>query len=212
MKRQGSTELPRFAVGALAIAGASAANAATVQITFNGSYISSTGGNHLVTDFGNDGTADVGGRVITGLPVEGVAVLGPVRRPWGTYPEYIGRAWFSNLELKNRATVGVVEDVMLVGDVSARGMVAIVFNDDNIRGGTATNGYLDLTASVTGSDYRVTVQRLIFDDATGGTIAGLNVSNAAFPEFTVVPEPSSLGLLALGAGGLLARRRRAMAA
>jgi hypothetical protein len=45
---------------------------------------------------------------------------------------------------------------------------------------------------------------------------------AAFPTYTpsagspstppAVPEPSSLGLLALGAGGLLARRRRAMAA
>ena len=31
MKRQGATELPRFAVGALAIAGASVANGATVQ-------------------------------------------------------------------------------------------------------------------------------------------------------------------------------------
>jgi hypothetical protein len=59
MKRQGSNELPRFAVGALAIAGASAANGATVQITFNGSYISSTGGNHLDTDIGNDGTHDI---------------------------------------------------------------------------------------------------------------------------------------------------------
>jgi putative photosynthetic complex assembly protein 2 len=65
MKRQGSTELPRFAVGALAIAGASAANAATVQITFNGSYISTSGGNQLVTDFGGDGVADLMG-FITG--------------------------------------------------------------------------------------------------------------------------------------------------
>ncbi|MCX8497001.1 MAG: hypothetical protein ORN51_12540 [Akkermansiaceae bacterium] len=59
IKRQESTELPRFAVGALAIAGASTANAATVQITFKGSFISSTGGYHIVTDFGGDGVADV---------------------------------------------------------------------------------------------------------------------------------------------------------
>jgi hypothetical protein len=62
MKRQGSTELPRFAVGALAIAGASAANAATVQITFNGSFISSSTSNNLDTDIGNDGVIDLIGK------------------------------------------------------------------------------------------------------------------------------------------------------
>jgi DUF917 family protein len=61
MKRQGSTELPRFAVGALAIAGASAANAATVQISFNNSFISSTMGNQLDADFGGDLVNDVVG-------------------------------------------------------------------------------------------------------------------------------------------------------
>ena len=65
MKRQESTELPRFAVGALAIAGASAANGAqVVQITFTGSYISRPGGNHIVSDYGGDGVADVWGVVV----------------------------------------------------------------------------------------------------------------------------------------------------
>jgi hypothetical protein len=53
-------------VGALAIAGASAANAATVQITFTGSYISTTGGNHIVTDFGGDGSPNVVGQTTSG--------------------------------------------------------------------------------------------------------------------------------------------------
>ena len=50
--------------GALALAtvgAATHANAATVQITFTGSYISTTAGNHLVTDFGGDGVADLRG-------------------------------------------------------------------------------------------------------------------------------------------------------
>jgi len=57
------------------------------------------------------------------------------------------------------------------------------------------------------------VHRFIFDDATGIAPAGVTHSSAAFQEFgAAVPEPSGLGLLALGAGGVVARRRRALAA
>jgi hypothetical protein len=57
------------------------------------------------------------------------------------------------------------------------------------------------------------VWRFIFDDASGVAPTGVSHSSAAYPEYgAAVPEPSGLGLLALGAGGLLARRRRAMAA
>ena len=204
MKRQGSTELPRFAVGALAIVGASAANGATVQITFNGSYISSTGGNHLVTDFGGDGTGD---------NLRGFTEAAGVRLYWGTGYQ-VGGAF------NNFVPIVFVEQASAMGSFGGGGTVnlrgitrGVSFTDANVRDGASTLGYLDITSTVDGTDKRVTVNRLIFDDATGGTIAGLNV-NTTYATYVAnaVPEPSSLGLLALGAGGLLARRRRAMAA
>jgi hypothetical protein len=76
------------------------------------------------------------------------------------------------------------------------------------------------SASLPGEN-RVTVHRLIFNKDTGGTIAGLNV-NSTYTTYgappagggtSAVPEAStSLGLLALGAGGILTRRRQKRAA
>ena len=66
MKRQGSTELPRFAVGALAIAGASAANGATVQITFADNVVSlSSGINNFVLDLTGDTVIDLFASTLT---------------------------------------------------------------------------------------------------------------------------------------------------
>jgi hypothetical protein len=55
----------------------------------------------------------------------------------------------------------------------------------------------------------VQIHRLIFDDAFTTAPTGLTSASTGIQEWSAVPEPSSLGLLALGAGGLLARRRRA---
>ena len=95
------------------------------------------------------------------------------------------------------------------------GPVAFTLVDTAVRGGAPTDGWLDVTATgrSAGEFGRVDVYRFVFDDSGLGAPAGVAHADAAYPEYgAAVPEPSGLGLLALGAGGLLARRRRAMAA
>jgi hypothetical protein len=219
MKEQRQTELPRFVVGALATAGASMVNAATVQITFTNSFISSIYGNMLDDDYGDDGGADMVGNAAS--PSFRGGALASLRAGIGSGLNSVLRGiavrYVTNISYRDRqvAAAGVSNTVIRFGaeDAVVRNLAELYFSDSNIRGGEVMIGYLDITAvSNFEGEQRVTVHRLIFDDDTGGAISGLNVTDPAFSEFAAIPEPSSLGLLALGAGGLLARRRREKAA
>ena len=205
MKRQRQTELPRFIVGALATAGASAANGATVQITFNNSFISSTAGKQLDTDFGGDGVAE-GFNAMTGIGYAriyagGFGYLGSARQALNNAGVAYGFA----------AVGGVYAIGAPGGSATVSRVTLFSITDDNVRGGLPTVGWLDVTATgrVSGEQGRVEWHRFIFDDTTGVAPVGVSNADTAYPEYVAVPEPSSLGLLALGAGGLLARRRRA---
>jgi len=188
---------------ALAAAGASTtAHAATVQITFQNSFVSNTSGlTALDTDFGGDQLPDIVG--MAGPSVVMISVGNVILAQAG-----VGNGvWY--------ASAGSMRSLgNSVGSV-AYGLAQVRLTDARIREGVPTDGWLDMTATSRSSDetLRVDVHRFIFDDATGTAPTSVSHANAAFPEYVaVVPEPSGLGLLALGAGGLLARRRRAMAA
>jgi hypothetical protein len=207
--KQNHDALLRTGAMALAAAGAStAAHAATVQITFNNSFVSTTSGiAALDTDVGGDLSADLAGMLGSGF----VKVLWPVSS-YGTVG-FGGRA-------PNSGGFGgarVRGDAVVVGALAvAAGLVSVTLVDTGVNGGASTAGWLDVTATGRGVGEfgRVDVHRFIFDDTGLGAPAGVAHADAAYPEYVAaaVPEPSGMGLLALGAGGLLARRRRAMAA
>jgi hypothetical protein len=201
MKRQGSTELPRFVVGALAAAGASAANATTVQISFPNNVVSSaTGTTNFVGDLTGDGTMDVSPLVGDGLSAQ--------LRPIGAGSAY-ARAGFLIGPMFSVALGGISYNASAPDVLLKRRLVSFSFSDGLIGVGTRS-GWLDVSARGTLGLYEVQIHRLIFDDASPTAPTGLTWESTGIPEWTVaaVPEPgSNLALLALGAGGLTLRRR-----
>jgi hypothetical protein len=211
MKTHRQTELPRFIVGALATAGASTASAAIVQITFTGNVLStSTGLAAFVPDLTGNGTADVSGFMLTtyaprvqlsNLDSAGaIAWAGPLVS--STDGPLVGLAIKFGLN-----PVSSVEG----GDfLTGRKVVPMRFTDARINNGAPTDAWVDVEAwaQTAGELGRLEIHRLIFDDASVTGPTGVSSASSAFPEWQAIPEPSSLALLALGAGGLLARRRR----
>jgi hypothetical protein len=206
MKRQGSTELPRFAAGALAIAGASAANGATVQISFANNVVStSTGLTLFDADLSGDEAADV-------------KALSQV------YGVFLQRLNYASIAFAGKVngtmTMRFVDNGLGVafGDGVSRGLVGFNFSDNGMNGGLVTAGWLDVSAAIStasGGSKSVQIHRLIFDDASTTAPTGLTSASTGIPEWQVsaVPEPgSNLALLALGAGGLTLRRRLKRAA
>jgi hypothetical protein len=214
MKRQGTTKLPRFVVGALATAGASAASGATVQITFADNVVSSFGGNnsfspYLTGDDNPDVTSSRWSATAAGASAK-LRLMNYDRVAMARSVTSFGRPGrFASATVMSAGYAMVLDGAGL----AVRGLVPITFGDASIHDGTPTSGWMDVEArsSVSG-EHSVRIHRLIFDDSSPNAPTDVAYTDVAYSEWVAVPEPSSLGLLALGAGGLLARRRRSQAA
>lgn len=214
--RSGAKWLP----GAMALAATTASSqAATVQITLDGNKISYLGGNQLVADLTGDGVDDLNlsGASIEGAGLESASVF--VSFPGGQFL----RAYVS---AGNAAKVDASFAGSGVGTASNSGktnvpVVAtylnpITFQDTRINGGSVTSAWLETTAGrdAGGADTYVLFSRLIFDDESTTRPAYTSIPGVEDEwQVSAVPEPGqNLALLALGAGGLLMRRRAKRAA
>ena len=203
--------------GAMALAATAASSqAATVQITLLNNKISSTGGNQLIADLTGDGFADITlSYALAGTAIVEVNVnnTGFVRAGYsrnvvffGQFPQFIpmhkADAQFSGPGVGASRGTGALPQ-------TATYLNLFTFQDSRINGDAVTNAWLEVHAFNTSrTDHTVELTRLIFDDSSTTRPVFTEIPGTQ-TEWGAVPEPSSFGMLALGAGGLLARRRRA---
>ncbi len=189
-----------------------------MQITLTGNKLSSTGGNQLNADLTGDGIADLvfGAPEFGSAQIRDRAVWVGIRDLFNIVGSELVSAWNSTTTYVVKAGfapygVGVTRSVgFSPRDISY--LNPITFSDPGINGGSPTAGWLQVNAfNTSATDHTVELSRLIFDDASTTRPAFASIPGAQ-TEWGAVPEPSSLGLLALGAGGLLIRRSRAKAA
>ena len=161
-----------------------------MQISFANNVLSLSSG---LTNF----VAELTGDMVN--DVDGVVGGGFVRVGDADYP----------VDLAAANTFGYVQLGSLGGASGSRRLVPFYFNDARVNDGNLASGFLDVEGYASFGSASLQIHRLIFDDASTTAPTGVTSASPAFPAWSAVPEPSSLGLLALGAGGLLARRRRA---
>ena len=186
--------------------------AATVQITLTDKKLTMTS-NSLHADVTGDLIADI---AIAGVDQKisgtwkGVRVLingGGLKASYSGY----GAKFIVDAQFANGGAGASVTQHFTARNIKY--LNPINFTDSRINGGASTRGYLEVNAfNSSSTDHTIALTRLVFDNASTTLAAGgLSTSTvySAFVPVTVVPEPStSFGLLALGAGGLLIRRRR----
>lgn len=182
---------------------AASAHAATVQITLIGNKVSNPSGtaiNNLNADVTGDLTDDLSFGLIINNGPGAVAVIngGRLSASFSSSTFYVD----AQFELGG---VGVPNgNFMLPRNITY--LNPISFTDSRINAGITTNAWLEVNAF--NNPHTIALTRVIFDDASVTRPAFDRIPGA---QIEFVPEPSGLALLALGAGGLLTRRKRQVA-
>jgi len=188
------------------LAGASAASAAggtcahATTITLINDFISTTGGNHLSSDFGGDGVSDA---LMTGFTRFIQSTKFPVRdlrdvivgvdgnRLTAHYHSLLEGVWLNTPHKTFDKTT-----LAFSGPVSLTAGIPISFSGDpSINNGLLTSGMLEVTGIANYASLEIELDSFTYNDPP------------AVPD-----DCSSLALLAVGAGGLIVLRQRRKAA
>jgi len=203
------------------------------QIDLSGNQITGGGGNALFSDLDSDGSDDftiaatfyfsyfdnaLGQQNIAGaFYTAGYTTSGYV---YGSPSAVVaGRAvsFYSNAVLGNQLNTSPSQDTPAIIDGWIPAQIT-----SSILG--THEGFIQVrTNSNRTSDAGVSLLRFVYDadnpttaiadrDALGFTTQAFSVGTTTASSTTIVPEPSSLALLAMGAGGLILRRKRKQAA
>jgi len=191
---------------------ASQANAITINLLNN--YISFDSGNNLNADLTGDGHPDLTianahagypseygdyGHRVARVTLNGVKAVAFWDDSGVTFRNFDGNVRLGSRGAHYSAFIGPGGTTLhSYGTHSLTGSIPIFFKDLHINGGAPTEGSLEATVSIGG---KVEIQLDSFTYTANTPVAGSRI--AAVPDHS-----SSLALLAMGAGGVLALRRR----
>ena len=189
------------AATAATAAGVAQSQAGLVTINLTGNFISATGGNHLNADLTGDGVPDV----VIANAFNAITFPQSHTGDYG-YAHYVARANLNGISARAFAALYDGLGSLILGSqhnyfgahvppsyvisASLTGSIPVSFKDLHINNGALTSGSLEVT---------------VFAKARPEGIASIQLDSLTF---NTPDNGSSLGLLAMGAGGVLALRRR----